>query len=109
MSERAEPTELTKIAAFNAKFKTIIVKSGDGIALLDFVTEDAAGAAGLLQGIGDAFELKVDEIGLASVVGYLKFNGDGKNYVRLSVDIHGSAGALQDKVDHDVRLEAWAK
>lgn len=100
--------ELTR---FGAKFKTIIARGGE-LATLDFIAEPDQGAAvaQLLKVLDAAFELEVDgQVFLPVKVGYLKFNGDGKVYVRLIADTKDQIQYLQTRVDREVNLRAVTK
>lgn len=99
------------LTSFNAKFKTIIARSGDGIASLDFVAESDATVQviPLLQVLDASFELVVDELKMAAGVGYLKFDGKGRTYVRLTADVRDVVRDLQAKVERVVALEVMVK
>lgn len=98
------------ITKFNANFKQIVVRAGDGTALLDFEAEpdQMADVASLLKVIGLPFLTQVNEVLVPSMVRQIRFDGNGKSVVRLVTDTLLILGSLTTLVDKVVTLEVTA-
>lgn len=98
------------VTEFQAKLKTIIARGGE-VSTLDFLVEPAwmVAIAPLLKFIDTAFVLTVDGVDVWAKVGYLKFNGDGRVYVRLLADTKETIQQLQSKIDREISVEVKTK